>query len=134
MSQSSMAPPTVRTATAEDGPTPVADEHHRALLDALQDPDCRAILEATSEAARSANELSEECDVPLSTAYRKLDLMTDAGLLTECTRIRRSGKHASEYVRCVEDVHISVADDGELDLLVTRRSEGADEIGSPGLS
>lgn len=88
------------------------------VLAALDDADCRAILDATSGEALSASELSEACDLPLSTTYRKLDLLTDAGLLEERTRIRQSGKHANEYSRLVEEVLVSVGADGGLELRV----------------
>lgn len=90
-----------------------------AVLDALDDEDCRQILEATSEDARTASELAEDCDLPLSTTYRKVDRLTDAGLLRETIRIHRSGKHVNEYSRNVEDVVITVENDGRLSMSVT---------------
>lgn len=80
----------------------------QTLLDAVDDVDCRAILDATGDEALSASELSDACDLPLSTTYRKLERLTDAGLLEERTRVRRSGKHASEYVRTVERLTVSL--------------------------
>ena len=99
----------------------LADGDEQLLLDALDDAGCRSILEATGEEALSANELSETCDLPLSTTYRKLELLTDAGLLEEGIRIRRSGKHTSEYVRSVDDVHLAVGGDGGIEVTVERR-------------
>ena len=85
----------------------------QCVLDVLHDADCRAILRATGETALSANEVAEACDLAQSTAYRKLDLLTDAGLVEERTRLRRSGKHASEYARVVDGVAVSLdGDDG----------------------
>ncbi|GAB6860130.1 helix-turn-helix domain-containing protein [Haloplanus litoreus] len=95
-------------------------EDVQALLDALHDPDCRAVLEATSEESLSASELSETCELPLSTTYRKLDALTTVGLLEERTRLCPDGKHASEYVRCVESVNVDV-DEGGFELTVSRR-------------
>lgn len=90
------------------------------ILDALDDPDCRVILDATSDQALTASELSETCDLPLSTAYRKVDVLTEAGLLDERVRLSSSGSHTSEYARLVEDVHVSMDEDG-LSLTVSRR-------------
>lgn len=98
-----------------------ADHEVQALLDALDDPACRAILVETGDASLSASELSAACDLPLSTTYRKLDALTDAELLEERTRIQRSGKHASEYSRRVEDVVVSVGE--EVALLVSDRED-----------
>ena len=60
--------------------------------------------------------------IPDDEAFERL---TDASLLSERTRIRRSGKHASEYVRNVEDVCISMADEGGLQLVVSHRPADA---------
>lgn len=93
------------------------------LLNALDDADCRAILDVTDRKARSARELSELCNLPMSTVYRKLEMLVEANLLVERTRIRRSGKgkHASEYARAVEEVLVSVGREAELELMVFQR-------------
>jgi DNA-binding transcriptional ArsR family regulator len=101
----------------------------QCVLDVLHDADCRAILHATGETALSASEVAETCDLAQSTAYRKLDMLTDAELIEERTRLRRSGKHASEYVRTVDDVVVSLdADDGvEVTLSARTRTAGERE-------
>lgn len=90
------------------------------LLGALVDEDCREILRVTSEQARSAGEISDTCEIPSSTAYRKVETLTDAGLLAESVRISRSGSHTSEYRCVVSSVEIEVGDDG-IDLSVDGR-------------
>lgn len=95
------------------------------LFGVLGDEDCRSILIATGEEARSASELSERCDLPLSTTYRKVERLTDAGLLSEGIRLRRSGKHTSEYVRCVDDVHVAIGGDGDFELTLERNESSA---------
>jgi DNA-binding transcriptional ArsR family regulator len=105
------------TAGRTDRPTTLsADGDGRQLLEALNDDACRTILEATGEDARSAAELSETCDIPLSTVYRKLELLEDTGLVREGIRIRRSGKHTSEYRRAVDEVHVTVGDERGIEL------------------
>jgi DNA-binding transcriptional ArsR family regulator len=99
------------------------DDHMQEPLEALQDAECRAILSATSDAPLSAKEVSERCGLAQSTAYRKLDLLTDAGLLEERTRLRRTGKHTSEYRLAVDGVCLSVDDAGEFRLRLRRRPE-----------
>lgn len=98
-----------------------ADEDGKRLLEALEDAGCRGILESTGDGAMSASELSSACDISLSTTYRKLDLLTDTGLLEESIRIRRSGKHTSEYARCVDDIHLTVGGDGGMEMRLERR-------------
>ncbi|MFB6169387.1 MAG: helix-turn-helix domain-containing protein [Haloferacaceae archaeon] len=84
----------------------------QSVLDVLHDEGCRAILRATGERALSAGEVAETCDLAQSTAYRKLDRLVEAGVVEERTRVRRSGTHASEYVRAVDEVTVSLDDDG----------------------
>lgn len=98
----------------------------QAMLHALQDDDCRAVLDATGETPLSASELAEECDLPLSTAYRKLETLTDTGLLTEQTRLSPDGKHASEYIRAVDEVVVDA--DAGFELTVSRRDQAEDEL------
>lgn len=87
------------------------------LLGALEDADCRAIIKATSEEARSASELCELCDLSSSTAYRKVDELTHVGLLEESVRLRQSGTHTSEYCLAISDLEIDLQ--GGLELTMT---------------
>ena len=107
-----------------------ADGTGDLLFEALGDEDCRTILRATGGDAMSANELSAACDLPLSTTYRKLERLTDAGLLAEGIRLRRSGKHTSEYVRCVDDVRVSIDADGGFELVLGRNGAAAGSVDS----
>ena len=108
--------PTTRTVRAE--------EEIRALLRAIEDPDCRTILEATGERPLSANELRERYDLPSSTVYRKLERLTDLGLVEERIRVHRTGRHVSEYRRCVGDVRFSVVEgEAELEVVGQGREE-----------
>jgi response regulator of citrate/malate metabolism len=118
MSHSSLSP--VADSEAEGAVTErsLSGTAKESALQALQDPDCRSILRATSREALSANEIGEQCELPLSTTYRKLDCLTEADLLAEQTRISSSGKHASEYTKRVESVHVSVDENGDLQVTV----------------
>jgi DNA-binding transcriptional ArsR family regulator len=93
------------------------------LLDALDDQDCRAILAAVSEEALSASELSERCDLPLSTTYRKLNTLTGVELLDEQIRLRGSDKHTSEYTLAVESIELSVDSETGVEVVVSRESD-----------
>lgn len=106
------------------------DAEVQTVLDALQDDDCRAVLNAAAEEALSASELSSACDLPLSTTYRKLDALTEAGLLVERTRLCPEGKHASEYLRAVDDVVVSTGPDGGFELTVSTRPVAGDGAGT----
>lgn len=122
MSRSSVALPNGATPeqSSETVQTIAAESTVQKLLDALDDADCRAVLEETDDTALSAKEVSEHCGLPLSTTYRKLDLLAEVGLLEEQTRVRRSGKHTSEYTRTVDSVAVSLGSRGETELRVSR--------------
>lgn len=122
MTQSSIASATVRPSDQSSNGVRVivTETAAQEILDVLNDADCRAILGATSEQALTASEVSEIHDLSQSTTYRKLGLLTEAGLLEERTRIRQSGKHPSEYTRLVDDVAISLRPRGETEVWLSR--------------
>lgn len=107
---------------------PFADETPdlQSVLDALEDPDCRAIVRELFE-PMTAEEISETTDVPLSTTYRKLELLTEAGLVEEDVEIRTDGQHASRFTVAFEELTISLSEDREFTLDITLRSRTADE-------
>lgn len=95
------------------------DADVQAVFEALADRDCRRVLRAVADESLTANECARACDVPLSTTYRKLELLGEANLVEERLRLRRDGKHANEYRRRFEHVCVSVEDDGSFELAVS---------------
>lgn len=115
--------------SSESPPLAVASDHRpaeetdlQAVFEGLADPDCRRVLRAVDEVAMTASECARACDVPLSTTYRKLELLADAGLVEEQLRLRRDGKHASEYRRRFDQICVSVDDDGAFQVAVSPQS------------
>jgi DNA-binding transcriptional ArsR family regulator len=98
----------------------------QAVLSALDDPDCRDIVRALDD-GRTARELSEVCDMPLSTTYRKLELLSDASLVDERTQIRSGGHHTTEYALDFEAVRIALDEDRAFEVAIDRPSRTADE-------
>ena len=108
---------------------PFADEDAPDLqdvLDALDDPECRSIVSVLDE-PMTASEISEASDVPLSTTYRKLELLTEASLLSEGVDIRPDGQHASTYEIDFEEVVISLTEQREFETEIARRPRTPDE-------
>ncbi|QPV61635.1 helix-turn-helix transcriptional regulator [Halosimplex litoreum] len=97
-----------------------------AVLEALNDPDCRAILRETAE-PMTATELIDACDIPKSTLYRKLDRLGSAALLRERDTINPEGGRTTTYERDFETVLIAIEDDDTFSVAVNRPSRGADE-------
>lgn len=96
------------------------------VLDALDDPACRALVGAL-DGPRTASELSEAADVPLSTAYRKLDRLEEASLLATETEVRSDGHHTTRYRLHFEEVTITLDDGRTFTVDVVRPSQRADE-------
>jgi len=107
---------------------PFADETPdlQTVLDALEDPDCRAIVEALSK-PMTADEIAEAADVPLSTTYRKLELLTDASLVEEGVEIRSGGQHASRYAVAFDDITVALDEHRDFTIDITPRQQSADK-------
>lgn len=84
------------------------DEALNCVLAAIKEQDCRKILEKTADETLTASELSEACSIPLSTVYRKVERLTDAGLLNEQIRPAASGKPMNEYTHDLTDISLSI--------------------------
>lgn len=98
----------------------------QAVLNALDDQGCRRIVEALVE-PMTAQEVSDACDIPLSTTYRKLDVLTDAALLSERAVLQPDGHHTTEYQLAFEEVVIRLSEDRTLDVGVSRPGVSKDE-------
>lgn len=98
----------------------------QSVLDALDDPDCRAIVRQLDE-PMTASELSDATDVPLSTVYRKLDLLSEASLVAELTEVRSDGHHTTRYGVAFEEVSFELGDDRDLSVAIERPPESTEE-------
>jgi DNA-binding transcriptional ArsR family regulator len=112
----------VRDARADDEP----ESDPEAVFGALEDEDCRAIIRTLSE-PMTAEEISEATDIPKSTTYRKLELLTEAGLLAEGVEIRSDGQHASQYAVAFDEVHVSLSPDREFEIELSQEPETTEE-------
>ncbi|RKD94041.1 winged helix-turn-helix domain-containing protein [Halopiger aswanensis] len=102
--------------------TPSAEE----ICAALDDPDCREIIRNLEE-PMTASELTNRCEIPQSTLYRKLELLTESTLLEESTEIRRDGHHASKYSIAFEEITLSLDEERRLTVQIDRPARTADE-------
>ncbi|OIB58021.1 winged helix-turn-helix domain-containing protein [Natrialba sp. SSL1] len=92
------------------------------VLQTLDDDTCRQILTALDE-PKAATALCEECDVPSSTMYRKLDLLREAALVEEYTEVRRDGPNATLYERNFTTIAVGIDDADEFTVQVKRPAE-----------
>lgn len=92
------------------------------VLDALDDPDCRTIINHLDE-PKSASELANHCNIPLSTLYRKLDLLSESSLLEENIQIRTDGGHTTKYEVAFEEVRIGLTEDRSIEVTIKHRDQ-----------
>lgn len=80
------------------------------------------ILGATNE-PRSAQELSERLDVPIATCYRRIEDLTDAGLLSlEDSVLSDERRRVDVYRREINELTVSFGEAG-YSVVVEERSE-----------
>lgn len=80
------------------------------VVNVLNDEDSRKILQEAGEVPRATRELSERCDLPLSTTYRKIEALVEAGLLEEEIDLESEYANVNAYSRRFESLQISFRD------------------------
>ena len=84
---------------------PVQEETTKdVLLRILADKYSRAILESTMDSPKSAIEISAECKIPISTAYRRVQGLHDQKLLGISGSINDDGKKYFLYKSKVKSI------------------------------
>lgn len=77
-------------------------------MQALADEYSRAILVSTIQTPKSAIEVSAERNIPISTAYRRLHELEEAGLVVvERSKVTEDGKRFELYRSTVRSVSVS---------------------------
>lgn len=110
-------------ATAYTENESVRCEQPEAVLAALADSHSRAILSMAAETAQSVPDIVTTSQIATATAYRKVQRLTDAGLLREQIRISQNGPNVMEYNLAVDGIQVTF--DGEGNPSVSLRSRPA---------
>jgi predicted transcriptional regulator len=93
----------------------------------ITDDECCRLLSAVETEPKPVKELSEECEIPLSTTYRKMNRLQEAGLVEEQIQLGGSGNHTSVYRQQFDGARITLSEDGEFEvelLAEDRQSNG----------
>lgn len=106
-------------------------EGYDDVLSVLSDDASRSLLCATDEPS-TAKELSGECDLPLSTVYRKLEYLASTPLIEETTRPRLHGKHPQQYHRTFQTLVVRVPAHRCVDVSLVPRSVDVSLVPRPG--
>jgi DNA-binding transcriptional ArsR family regulator len=105
---------------------PPAESDLQSVLETLADPECRMILDELDN-AYSAQTIAEQCELPQTSTYRKLQALREADLVEERTRPRSDGHHVTTYVRDVSGVFVLVDDSDGFEFEFVRETQSADE-------
>jgi len=103
-----------------------SDTELQTVLETLADCECRKILE-TLERPASAQAVAEHCDLPQTSTYRKLNKLSEAGLIREGTELRTDGNHVTTYERSVTGVMVMLDADNGVELELATTTQRADE-------
>ena len=88
------------------------------LLDLFGDAYTRRVFEAVSERPRCGRAVAEAADVSRATAYRRLNDLRDAGLVTSEYQVASDGHHRKQFVASARHLSVSL-DDGDIEAAVS---------------
>lgn len=91
----------------------------RTIFDVLDDEVCRLIV-STFDGPMTVTEISEAANIPVSTAYKKIDKLERATLLWAETELRPGGHHRSRYHLDFERLMVLLDEDRQFNIDVTR--------------
>jgi predicted ArsR family transcriptional regulator len=85
------------------------------------------ILRAT-HTPKSAQELSEELDIPIATSYRRIEELCDHDLLAlEGQEFSEEGRRTKVYRRKIDEIAVTFGT-GDFEIDVTRRTEAKNNL------
>lgn len=97
---------------------PVSEEPSQlsAVFEALGDATCRTVLRALrqTESAMTVQELASLTDVSLTSMYRKLEKLGDAGLVEEFDELDEDGHRRSRYRSDIDQIEVALESDGDV--------------------
>lgn len=96
----------------------------QAVFDALADPDCRQIL-SDLDTYRTADEIADRCELARTSTYRKLELLSETGLVDERLDVRSDGHHTTMYKRDISTLVVNY-DEESFDVNLFNEAETAD--------
>lgn len=88
------------------------------LLDLFGDEYTRRVFEAVSEQPCGGRAVAETAGVSRATAYRRLNELRDAGLVTTEYRLAPDGHHRKQFSASARHLSVSL-DDGDIDAAVS---------------
>lgn len=78
------------------------------ILQSFGDPDKKKILEVTSSSPKIISDILEECNIPQTSGYRKINSLIDDGMLFPAEKIIKDNKKINKYVSVFSNVKIDI--------------------------
>ena len=105
---------------------PNSTEDAGTVLDLLGDEYTRGVLRAILAEPRSGNEVATVADMSKATAFRRLNALADAGLVSVSHRLDlEGGNHHKVYSCKISELSMKIDEDGFALSMQTRESESA---------
>ena len=82
------------------------EEQKQAILQVLADKYCKLFLQSTMYTPKSAIEISSETGIPISTVYRRIQLLCDNKLLSISGTISECGKKYFLYKSKIKSISL----------------------------
>ena len=92
-------------------------ERKESFLEVLSDKYCRAILEAIMDVPKSVIEISQEKKIPISTVYRRIQMLHDSKMIKTSGVITDEGKRLFLYKSKIKEVNTTFRD-GKIDVSI----------------
>jgi len=82
------------------------------LLDLLGDEYTREVLQTLADEPRTGREIVAAADASKATVYRRLDRLSEAGLITSATKLDPDGHHREQFWLTFDGATCSVTEEG----------------------
>jgi len=97
-----------QSTASDDSPAIAFDE----LFGLLGDEYVADILQALSSGEMPARAIADECDMSRPTVYRRLERLTEAGVVSSRLRPESDGHHRQQFRLVIEGVAVQFHEDG----------------------
>lgn len=78
------------------------------ILQSFGDPEKKQILESVSDTPKIIADIIDECKLPQTSGYRKINSLIDDGLLVQSEQIIRENKKINKYISVIHNVRINI--------------------------
>lgn len=82
---------------------------NQIILQAFGDPEKKKILESVSKTPKIIQDILNDCNIPQTSGYRKINSLIDEGLLAEAGQVVTGYKKINKYVSVLSNLKINIS-------------------------